>query len=47
MGVKVDLVILFFMFTKYPCLVLISIFPALSLIFSKQQDSKPKKLDYP
>ena len=45
MGVKV--VILFFMFTKYRFLVIISIFPALSLIFSKQQDSKLKKLDYP
>ena len=45
MGVKV--VILFFMFTKYSFLVIISIFPALSLIFSKQQDSKLTKLEYP
>ena len=40
-------VILFFMFTKYSFLVIISIFPALSFIFSKEQDSKLTKLEYP
>ena len=34
------------MFTKYSFLVIISIFPALSLILSKQQDSKLTKLEY-
>ena len=45
MGVKV--VILFFVSTKYCFLVIISVFPALYLLFSKQQDSKLTKLKYP
>ena len=44
MGVKV--VILFFIFTKYSFRVIISVFPALSFIFSKQHDSKLTQLEY-